>query len=299
MITLRQIEALHWIERLGTFERAAARLNTTQSAVSKRMQELEASLDMPLFDRRQRGSRLTEMGEQVLVIGRQMLDLAEQMHSLKDGPILTTRRLRLGATDLSALTWLPRLVNAIRDRFPHVVIEPEVDMSRNLYERLMDEALDLIIIPDAFTMPEVTSVKLAKVTNAWMARPGLVDSERCHSLIELAEYPIVIQGGRSGSGLYVNKWLRSHGVELKTTISTDNLTAALGLTAAGLGISYLPRECFQPLVDAGTLMEITVNPELPQVPYVAMYRNDRPSDFVQTVAQLAQEVCDFSRQLQS
>ena len=44
MVTLRQLLALHWIERLGTFERAAEHLNTTQSAISKRVQELELSL---------------------------------------------------------------------------------------------------------------------------------------------------------------------------------------------------------------------------------------------------------------
>jgi len=40
MITLKQIEALHWIAELGSFERAAAQLNTTQSTVSKRIQQL-------------------------------------------------------------------------------------------------------------------------------------------------------------------------------------------------------------------------------------------------------------------
>ena len=59
MINLRQLLALHWIERLGTFERAAEHLNTTQSAISKRIQELEASTGLQLFDRSQRGARLT------------------------------------------------------------------------------------------------------------------------------------------------------------------------------------------------------------------------------------------------
>ena len=51
MITLRQLKALHWIARLGTFERAADRLNTTQSAISKRVHELEFSVGRPIFDR--------------------------------------------------------------------------------------------------------------------------------------------------------------------------------------------------------------------------------------------------------
>jgi DNA-binding transcriptional LysR family regulator len=63
MITLRQLEALYWIVQLGTFERAAAKLNTTQSAISKRIQELEAACHITVFDRDRRGAKLTEKGE--------------------------------------------------------------------------------------------------------------------------------------------------------------------------------------------------------------------------------------------
>jgi DNA-binding transcriptional LysR family regulator len=41
MVTLKQLEALHWIAELGSFDRAAAQLGTTQSTVSKRIQQLE------------------------------------------------------------------------------------------------------------------------------------------------------------------------------------------------------------------------------------------------------------------
>ena len=58
MITLRQLETLHWIAQLGTFERAAIKLNTTQSAISKRIQELEAASGLAVFDRSQRGAWL-------------------------------------------------------------------------------------------------------------------------------------------------------------------------------------------------------------------------------------------------
>ena len=104
MINLRQLLALHWIERLGTFERAAEHLNTTQSAISKRIQELEASTGLQLFDRSQRGARLTAIGEEMLVIAREMLTLAERITSLKDGTHVVTRRLRRGVTELTALT---------------------------------------------------------------------------------------------------------------------------------------------------------------------------------------------------
>lgn len=298
MVSLRQLLALHWIERLGTFERAAEHLNTTQSAISKRVHELEASTGLQLFDRSQRGARLTAVGEEVLVIGREMLALADRIASLKDGKHVVTRRLRLGVTELTASTWLPPLITRLMQDFPGLTVEPEVDMSRNLHEKLMDDAVDLIIIPDTFTAPEVTAVPLAIVENAWMAAPRLIGQQTVMSLAELAKYPMLVQGKKSGSGLFVNKWLRAAGVELPKTLSTDSLTAMVGLTTAGLGVTYLPLECFRPLVDEGKLTIIHTDPALPPVPYMAMYRNDRPSAFVKEVTALAAQLCDFSRQLQ-
>ncbi|MCU1728585.1 LysR family transcriptional regulator [Pseudomonas sp. 7P_10.2_Bac1] len=299
MINLRQLLALHWIERLGTFERAAEHLNTTQSAISKRIQELEASTGLQLFDRSQRGARLTAIGEQMLVIAREMLTLAERITSLKDGTHVVTRRLRLGVTELTALTWLPKLIARLVDDFPGLTVEAEVDMSRNLHEKLMDDLVDLIIIPDTFTAPEITSVPLTLVENAWMAAPGLIGHPQVVGLAELAKYPLLVQGKKSGSGLFVNKWLGAMGIELPKMLSSDSLTAMVGLTVAGLGVTYLPLECFRPLVDEGKLTIINTEPPLPPVPYMAMYRNDRPSAFVSEVAVRAVDLCDFTRQLQS
>jgi DNA-binding transcriptional LysR family regulator len=298
MITLKQIEALNSIAELGTFERAAAKLNTTQSAISKRIQELETSAGIPLFDRNQRGARLTEKGEQLLAIGRHMLLLQDQILQLKGGKHAPARRLRLGVTELSALTWLPRLVSAIRENYPTVAIEPEVEMSRNLYDRLTDGTVDLIVIPEAFSDPEITSVRLSEVPNVWTARPGLVRSRRALGFDELAEYTILTQGNLSGSGLFFSKWLKANGVVFPRVISSDSLTALVGLAVAGLGVSYLPRQCFRPLFDEKKLVIIPVKPALPPVPYAAMYRNDRPSAFAAAVAELARSVCDFTRQLQ-
>ena len=299
MINLRQLLALHWIERLGTFERAAEHLNTTQSAISKRIQELEASTGLQLFDRSQRGARLTAIAEEMLVIAREMLTLAERITSLKDGTHVVTRRLRLGVTELTALTWLPRLIAKLVEDFPGLTVEAEVDMSRNLHEKLVDDLVDMIIIPDTFTAPEITAVPLGMVENAWMAAPGVVEHSGVVGLAELAKYPLLVQGKKSGSGLFVNKWLGTMGIELPKMLSSDSLTAMLGLTAAGLGVTYLPLECFRPLVDEGKLTIIHTDPPLPPVPYMAMYRNDRPSAFVSEVAVRAVEQCDFSRQLQS
>lgn len=297
-ISLKQLEALYWIAQLGTFERAAAKLNTTQSAISKRIQELEAATRFTIFDRSQRGARLTERGEHLLAISGEMLALAERIVDLKSSQELAPRKLTIGVTELTAMTWLPRIVAALRDRYPTVTLEPEVDMARPLFTRVIEGTIDLAVIPDAFDRAELTVVPLKPVVNAWMAKPGLVDVSKPLHISELTRIPILTQGGASGSGVYLNKWLRENGVMFPKAISSNSLTALLGLTVAGLGISYVPADCFQPMINEGKLEIIPTIPELPPVPYVAMYRGDLPNRVAAAVAQLAAQVCDFSTMYQ-
>lgn len=296
MITLKQMEALHWIAELGTFERAAAKLHTTQSAISKRVQELEAVMQIEVFDRSQRGARLTPQGRQLLGMADEMLMMRERILDLRGADAIPTRSLRLGVTELTAWTWLPRMVTRLRAAYPDVSLEPEVDLSRNLFSRLLDESIDLIVIPDAFLNANagVTTLRLAEVHNSWMASPDLVKTRRTLKLSELGEYTVLSQGQNSGSGIYFDRWLESQNIVFERVLTSNSLIALVGLALAGVGISYLPRQCFQSLVDEGKLAIVPTNPLLPTVPYVAVYRNDRSSRFHESVAQIARSTCDFS-----
>lgn len=298
MITLKQLEALHWIAELGTFERAAAKLNTTQSAVSKRIQELETATSLAIFDRSQRGARLTEEGASLLAIGEEMLGLRERIFSLKGVRESPARRLRVGVTELTALTWFPTFVSELRAAYPRLRFEPEVDLSSSLFERLLGGSMDLIVIPEAFSDQRASALRLAEVHNSWMASPDLVRTSRTLNLEELNAYTILSQGPHSGSGVYFDRWLKSHGTSFSRVLSSNSLVALVGLTLAGIGVSYLPRQCFQPLVEAGKLRVISTKPLLPPVPYVAMFCNDQQSAFHLKIAELAKKVCDFSTQNQ-
>ncbi|WP_319773748.1 LysR family transcriptional regulator [Breoghania sp.] len=298
-ITLKQLETLFWIARLGTFERAASRLATSQSAVSKRIQELERASSIEIFDRSQRGARLSAKGEELLAIAEKMLNLHDQIADVRLSDGGRPRLLRLGVTELTAMTWLPRLVARLRVRYPTLKITPTVDMSRTLFTALEDDNLDLIIVPAAFRMPEYVSLALTEVENVWMAKTGLIDPAKVRSLHDLSRSPLLMQGTKSGSGILLNKWLHAQGVTFTEAMTSDSMTALLGLVVAGLGVGYLPEACFRSFVDAGQLEVIRIEESLPPVPYVAMYREDRPHSLIQEVAQIASECADFSQGLLS
>lgn len=299
MMTFKQLEALYWVAQLGGFSNAANRLYTTQSAISKRIQELEMEFDVALFDRSQRSARLTEKGEQLFQIAKQLLDKRDLAIEEFSRPEIVQRRIRLGVTELTAMTWLPRLVRLIQDTYPKVIIEPDVDLSMGLRDKLLADELDLIVVPDSVQDSRFSSRPIGHVESVWMCSPSLMDTSRPVRVNELAKHRLLVQGDKSGTGIFYDQWFKSLGIELPSVISSNNMIALIGMTMAGLGISYLPRHCLSDLTTNGSLAVLRVTPALPKVEYVAMYRGEMRSALLSSVIMLAQNCADFTKMFQS
>ncbi|RAI59591.1 LysR family transcriptional regulator [Roseicella frigidaeris] len=294
MPTIKQLEALRWIVALGSFERAAERLHTTQSAISKRIQELEAELRTPVFDRAQRSSRLTTKGEVIMALAEELLSVRDRILAVGTSHAVAMRHLRFGVTELTAMTWLPAFVGELRASYPNVVLEPEVNLSADLFESLKKGTLDFIIVPTAFRAAGARRVPLANVQNSWMCSPELFHERRVMRLEELARFNILTQGERSGSGLVFGHWLEEKNIKLPRMLTSNSLVALIGLTLAATGVSYLPQACFDGLVEQGKLWVISTDPPLPAVTYAMMFRPDESNNVVESIASIARATCNFS-----
>lgn len=296
MMTFKQLEAVYWVVQLGGFSQAAQKLRTTQSAVSKRVQELEALFGIPLFDRSQRSARLTGKGEEMFGLAKKLLAQRDAAIEQFVGPEILERRVRIGVTEITAMTWLPRLVSALQAHFPRVVVEPDVDVAAALHEKLVSDQLDLVIVPDVFDEDRrLARKRVGKVELAWMCKPGMVQARRPLRAHELGAYRLLLQGDRSGTGLYYDKWLKRIGSTPSNTLVSNSLIAMIGLAVSGLGITYLPRACLGPMIEAGALELVKVTPLLPEVSYVALHKGRQDSTLLSSIVDHARRACDFTR----
>lgn len=296
MVTFKQLEALHWVCRLGTFGSAAAKLNTTESAISKRIAELERFFDIDLFDRSRRTARPTAEGRKLLELAGDALGARDRLLEQMGRESEVVRRFRLGVTELVALTWLPQLVQALRNQYPDVLLEPEIDLSTHLSQKLELGQLDMAIVPPVFQREGSVSVPLQEMTLSWMCRPGLVPRRRRLPLAELARHPILMQIGGSGVDVVVDRWLRRQGLSVRRLYAGNSLVALGALTASGFGVSFLPALYFRDHVERGILHTFETEVALPPIRYSAVYRNEGgASSFNARVARLCVDHCDFSR----
>lgn len=297
-MTFKQLEALYWVALLGGFQPAAIKLHTTQSAVSKRVQELEALLGVPLFDRSLRAARLTDKGEELLVLAKRMLDMREEAIAQIGSSAVVEKTLRLGVTELTAMTWLPRFVGVMHRHYPKVVVEPDVDMSTRLREKLLADEIDLIIVPETQPEPRFSSVPVGMVENVWMCKPGLMEKkDGAIGIYELGAHRLLAD--KSGPGEVYARWFKSIGFSPRETFTSNSVIALLSLTISGFGVSYFPRSAFGTHVSAGMLQELEVTPVLPGITYMAMHKVNRHGEFMASIIRLARESCDFSATFQT
>ena len=297
MITIKQLEAFFWAVELGGLEEAAVRLHTTQSAISKRVQELEAALSLELFDRTRRRAHVTAQGQEVLPLAAELLNLRSRIMGVAAATKHPPRTLRLGVTELTALTWLPQLVQRVRASHPQVTFEPIVDTSALLLDRLKAGQLDLAVVPDAFRDGQFDTVPLDSVEYAWMCSPSYLADVTSMKLKKLQEYTIIAQLHGSGLGQIMSRWLSDNQVNISGTLSSSNLTAIVSLTLSGMGISYLPRGIFETLIQTSQLQIIKTTPAIPRIPYVLMYRKGGADEFLRFVTSVVTDTCDFTRML--
>ncbi|QKO14764.1 HTH-type transcriptional activator AmpR [Dickeya solani] len=118
MITFKQMDALIWIVNMGSFEAAASKLNMSQSAISKRIHEIEEAFDIEIFDRKSRNARLTHKGRELLDYCQDIVTRRDAMLERISNKKILFSNLRLGVTELTAMTWLPGLIENIRADYP-------------------------------------------------------------------------------------------------------------------------------------------------------------------------------------
>ena len=292
--TLKQIEAFYWIATLGSFVDAAERLSLAQSTISKRVLELEAYLGRPLLDRAAQPVRPTRAGANLVTLAAEMLSLATRFRETASGPLAFSGAFRFGVTELVALTWLPALVVAVKERFPLLVPEPEVDASVHLFERLAQRELHLVIGLDPPARADFVPISLGSVSLEWMCAPNVGPGKGVVPLAELAKYPILTQSEASGLQRLVLEWLTANGMRLNRIVKCNSLNVLAGLAAAGLGVTFLTGQYFQQEIASGILRIIKTEPAIPPIQYFAVYRADNIDPLGSTIAHLARECCDFS-----
>ena len=250
-----QLAALATILRHGSFDRAAAELGITQSAVSQRLRALEERVGTPLI-RRGPPARATEAGAQLARHADEIALLeAQTLRRMNLAPSAAVIRLAVNADSLA--TWMPAALARAQDDMPGTTFEVEVDDQDHSARWLREGRVSGAITSEGASLQGCDALALGSLRYRATASPGFMARYLPEGATAkaLAHAPMLSFNDKDG---LQSGWLASHfgpGPQPPThrLPSTEGFVLA---AEAGLGWGLNPEALMAPGLKAGRLVEL-------------------------------------------
>lgn len=145
-LKLRQLRLLAALDEVSSLHQAAALLGMTQPAATRLLQELEAAIDAPLFDRSRKGVQPTDIGRMLIRHATALVSgidhVYEEAQAIKRGNAGT---LRIGFFSAAFPLMLARAVLHLKRATPHIDIQIQEGPQDALVAALRNGALNVVI----------------------------------------------------------------------------------------------------------------------------------------------------------
>jgi len=241
-ITLRQLEAFVAVAETKNFTRAAQRLHIAQSAISLLVKELESDLGIRLLDRTTRHVELTDPGIEFRGYAEKLI--GDLDHAVRHTHELVERkrgRIAVAAPPYLATILLPQVIAEFQEEFPGIqivlidartdqivarVIAGEADIGVGTFREDADSIARTVLATD-----DLMAFYRQKHPLAAVKRP---------SWAHLRDYPAIMLTRESGIRALVEEGYAAAQMTIKPTYEVAQITTALALVEAGLGVSVLP-----------------------------------------------------------
>lgn len=239
--TLRQLQLLEAIVRLGSFTRAAEELFLTQPTVSMQIKKLADALGTPLFRQVGRSVEPTDAGLEVHAACREILNtLANLEITLADLKGLKRGRLRLGVLTTAAYV-APEILGAFCRRYPGIDVHLQVTNRENTLERLRAHDDDLYLMGQPRDEnDQIESLPFAPNPLVMVVRADHpLAIERNIPISRLAEENLLLREPGSGVRDSVLKQFSEAGLQPRVRMQLGSTEAIKHAIVGGLGISAL------------------------------------------------------------
>lgn len=251
-LDVHHLRALVAVADTGGFTAAAARLGTTQSAVSRVVAEAERRLRTPVFVRTTRRVAPSEQGRALLPLVRRLVeDLDAGLHHLEGYLAGTRGTVTVAALPSVAAILLPPVIAAHRRHHPDVDVRVTDGLADTVAQLLTRGEVDL-----AVTVGPVEGRTGAGGAGAGMTGGGTALACDTFVLAAGPDHPLttrstvawsdldgeslVVFGPRSSIAAPVERALQDAGAVPGVRHIAQNVSAVAGMVGAGLGVTAVP-----------------------------------------------------------
>ncbi|GAB3245470.1 LysR family transcriptional regulator [Chitinimonas naiadis] len=244
------------VSTLGSFTRAAERLDAPKSSISQAVARLERRLGERLLERSTRSLRLTARGAALL---RELGPLFERLEEVAEGDAalgdVPRGVLRIAAPYEFGALQLGDVINRMLLDYPQLGIEVEV-VGRRVDPLVEGYDIAFAITADALPDSSQIAKKVYSVERGLYASPALLQRlGRPRTVAELAGWPVVA-APTEAQWVFIDGDGAREAVDLQPRLRTPNAGLRVQAVLAGLGLSVISHRYCQAEVDAGRLVRV-------------------------------------------
>jgi DNA-binding transcriptional LysR family regulator len=263
------------------FRRAAERLNLSQPALTRSIQQLEHAVGLELVKRDNRNVSLTPAGEEYLKGLRSILSIFEsatvRARRVAQGE---AGAVRISYTDIAVAGILPMVVRTFRAAYPNIAIEANHGCTQAQIDDLETGKLDVGFFTGPWSRDGYSTwvVQQDAFVAVLPAQHRLANTPVLR-LADLADEPFVLGEPRFWAHFHAHltQLCRDAGFEPRVVQYASNNEGILGLVACGMGVS-VQAESIRMYGRSNVVMRYLEN-ETAEVPTIAAWR-DEPMDAV-------------------
>jgi DNA-binding transcriptional LysR family regulator len=236
------IQAFVSVAELGGFRKAADQLHVTQTALTRRVQNLEAYLGLKLLDRTTRSVALTAVGREFLPKAHAIVyETSTAVAQMKEMSQALRGSFTLACMSTMSTRLLPLLIRKYADRYPHNRIRLLDMTSNDVRDAVLHRRAELGIAIHGDSHPQLNERFLFDDALALY----------CHESHPLAKRPrrtwrelkgadLIIVRGFTATRLLIEYHLLANGVSTGGAYEVQYHSTAVNLVEAGVGCAVLP-----------------------------------------------------------
>jgi DNA-binding transcriptional LysR family regulator len=242
---LQDLHILMTVVQIGSMSKGAALLNTTQSAISRSIADLEQTIGVRLLDRGPQGVEPTQYGRALLKHGVVAFDeLKQGVKSIEFLADPTAGEVRIGCNPVLATSFVSAVVDRLSRRYPRVVFHVVAEQVEILHRELSERNVDLLVasrfgpfrdehVEFEFLFDD-SYVVVAGAQNSWVRRRRI-------ELADLVNEPWALPPRESVIGSIFVEAFRASGLDYpRVTVVTSSREMRTNLLATGRFIAIFP-----------------------------------------------------------
>jgi DNA-binding transcriptional LysR family regulator len=241
-LELRQLKTFQTVARLLSFNRAAAILNYSRSAVSTQIKLLEEEFGVALFNRLGKRICLTEAGQMLMSYSQRMLDVEQETLAKVSGLDEPHGSISARVPQSISTYLLPSVLRKFQASFPKVGF----DISTCAYETLIHELKTGItdiafLLAESIPFSELRTEVLGFETLVVVSSPNhpLAKQSTVH-IHDLAGQSILLPKHDCSYKMVFQRILLEEKVEPATYMELNSIEAIKRCVFSGIGVAMLP-----------------------------------------------------------